>query len=237
MVGHLIWSGKRQFLRIQEENLMGLRCLRAELPGSGDNARAGRRWEKGIRLLALRGVESLLPPEGERLLPQKYEISTRELWRRFDVPVVLDILERAGAKKKKAVVGLADTRPSAGLLRRCRLLAPEVRGISLDLQEGREELEWLLQRDYGLPVFQGGGDVNLAFSDGFFLRGQTLDFYSTSPKLENYDLQGPELPGSAAHLPLLALLLREGKVKEKELRLIYNFDKNGHTDAEVINHV
>ena len=221
---------------------MGLRVLRAELPGGADNARAPRRWEKGIRLLAQRGAGSLLPPEGEALLPQKYEIPTRGLWRRFDVPMALDVLERAGADKKKAVVGLADTRPSPGLLRRCRLLAPEVRGISLDLEEGREEVEWLLQRDYGLPVFEGGGDVNLAFSDGFSLRGQTLDFYSLAPKLENYDLRGPELPESAAHLPLLALLLREGKVTEGELRLVYdrgnhNFDKNGHTELEVISHV
>lgn len=217
----MVWSGKRQFFHIQEETLAGLRLLRAELPGSGGTPRSARRWEKGIRLLEQRGAGSLLPPEGETALPPKYEIPTRDLWRRFDVPVALDILERAGADRRKAVVGLADTRPTPGLLWRCRMLAGEVRGISLDLEEGGEALEWLLRRDYGLPVFRGGGDVNLAFARGFSLRGQPLDLYSPSPKMEHYDLAWPHLPAGPAHLPLLALLLREGKVKPGELQLIY----------------
>jgi hypothetical protein len=204
-----------------EEELLGLRLLRAEVPGKPEGPRAKNRWEKAVSRLRAQGVGLLLPPEGDCALPQGTQVPTLNLWKKFDVELALDILSRGGADRKRAVVGLADRRPTEGLLQRCRLLSTQVRGISLDLAEGEEEITWLLQKEYGLPVFHGGGDVNLIYTPGVNLRGQGVELCTPNPHLPDYDVEGVELPPGVAHLPLLSLLMEEGKVSSERLRLVY----------------
>jgi hypothetical protein len=221
MVGHLVWQEKGRRLRLGEEELLGLRLLRAEVPGRPGEPRAKKRWDKAVNRLRAQGAGLLLPPEGACALPQGTQVPTLNLWKKFDVELALDILTRSGADRRRAVVGLADRRPTQGLLHRCRLLSTQVRGISLDLEEGEEEITWLLQKEYGLPVFHGGGDVNLIYTPGVNLRGQGVELCTPNPELPDYDLQGVTVPEGVAHLPLLSLLVEEGKVSAKGLHLVY----------------
>ncbi|MCD8145478.1 MAG: hypothetical protein LUD79_09150 [Oscillospiraceae bacterium] len=161
MIGQLIWTGSRRpGVQLREGEVAGLRVLQAQLPGNGASRRAERIWARALSLLERHGANQLLTPTNSAF-PIQRRIVTRELWRSAAIPLALDTLDRAGQRRSRAVVGLSARQVTPQLLQWCRLLAAQVRGLSLDLNTGRDALEWQLQRELGLPIFQGGGDVNL----------------------------------------------------------------------------
>lgn len=171
MIGYLVWKAKGWRIRYYEEEINGMHFLRAEVPGIPGTARGVRLRRKAVEVLRRNGVSRFLNPE----LEGGQAVATGPLWRALAAPLALTGLTVQGIPHDQALVALHAGKVDRSIITCCTALASEVRALSLDMPD-REGLAWALQRRFGIPVLEQGGDVALCFSgrkQGIDLRGDT----------------------------------------------------------------
>ena len=222
MIGQLVWTGRRLWRpRLAEDCVRGLPILRAELPGTSGDRRAPRRWLQGAQLLRRQGCGRLLLTGGSPAAPLLPPVSTRALWQQMAAPLALAFLRQAGIPPERAVVTLRGDRVTRPLFQACCQLMGAVRALSLDIPRGGEELAWWLERQHGVPVLSGRGDVGLCFAPRQE-DAQQLALWPELPALPGFtlSLRSGALPEGYPALPLLAALLEEGRVTPDEVQVL-----------------
>ncbi len=214
MLGYVMeWEGRR--IRLWEEDVLGLPLLELELPQN-----ASPRWEnRARRLLERQGVRRLLCPTAG--LPG---VSTRSLWQSMSAPLALAWLRRNRLNPQKSVVAVSAGLHHPLVLPLCQRLAPQVRAIALDIPQW-DDFAWTLERQLGLPVLRGEGDVTVCLSpapagENRLLLGDSCP----SPPGFSLGVEGCPLPGHLPALPLLAALRDSGRISAEDLRLIETED-------------
>lgn len=203
---------RRVFPRYYQESFLGLPLLRAELPRRGRKSR----WEKKALAFLRRNQVRTLLNGPEQCAPLRL-LDTGELYRRTAPELALLTLRRQRILPEKAVVGLLGTRWTRELDRAARRLAGQVRCLSLSLP-GSQDLAWELQQEFGIPVFQGDGDLTLCFSPAQPGPGRLL-LGSPRPRVEgiSFRWKGGPLPEDVPADALLTLLARSGIIPWGEI--------------------
>lgn len=147
-------------IRYYEEEINGVHILRAEVPGTPHTARGGRLQRKAMEVLRRNGVSRFLNPE----LVGARKVATGPLWRAMAAPLALTRANRLWRAPGGGLGGAPrGTGWTGSVITCCTALAAEVRALSLDIPDC-EPLAWALQRRFGIPVLEQGGDLNLCFS-------------------------------------------------------------------------
>lgn len=216
MTGYLVWREGSWCIRYYEEEICGVPLWRAELPASSSPSRRQRLMQRAASTLRRHGVTRFL---GEPLcgIPG---ISTGPLWRAMAAPAALSLLDAHHIPHARAFVALRGERVDRSIITCCTALAPQVRGLALEIPDS-DALAWRLQRQFGLPILASGGDLTLCFSgvpDGIDLRGDT-------PCPEGLRLLCPAqtLPEDCPQTPLLAYLLEQGAIHLSDLAVSAEF--------------
>ncbi len=220
MIGQLVWTGERRLrIRLKRETVCGIAILRAELPGAPEDLGAPRRRERGLWLLEREGCRRLMEGAGSAELPS---VSTRPLWQSVAAPLTLSFFQKHGQRPERARVALESDRVTRPLFTACCQLITAVRSISLSQCHGSEELAWWLERQYGVPVTSGGGDVTVRFVPGMGEAGACLPLGEKAPSLPDFtlDLKDESLPGDYPKLPLMTVLLEEGRIRPEEVKVV-----------------
>lgn len=220
MIGQLVWTGERRLrTRLKRETVCGISILRAELPGTPDDPGAPRRKERGLWLLEREGCRRLMEGTDAAELPF---VITRPLWQSVAAPLTLSFFQKNGQRPERARVALESDRVTRPLFAACCQLITAVRGISLSHCRGSEELAWWLERQYGVPVTSGGGDVTVRFTPGMGEPGACLPLGEDAPSLPDFtlDLKDGTLPGDYPKLPLMTVLMEEGRIHPKEIQIV-----------------
>lgn len=233
MTGHIVpGSGNRFLVRLSRERLLGLSLLRGEIPGSALTPRRVRRTARALRKA---GVVRVLAPEGfplwEEVLAQGLRpVETGELCRALAVPVALAALAGDEVPLRQASVTLQGDRVTRALRAAAMELCPQVRQLLVEVPAGGEELQRELNREFGLPVVEGGPErwthLTLCFSPpGEGRRGRIVDLSGETPGLAEYrfNLREGALPGDAAALPLLAALWASGRLERGDITVQAHF--------------
>ncbi len=215
MTGRIVWTGRRGLaVRLREERLLDLPVLRAEVPGAPGPGRMAR----GLRALERAGAGSLLQWEWEQA-PRRgpRPVVTRGLWQRLAPELALAELRRMGQDPARAVAEVRTGRVTPAFLEVCRRLGGQVRALSLSLARGEEETAWWLEREFGIPVTAGPGDVTLGFTPG-----PGLPLWMDRPLLPDYTLglRGVALPEQCPPAPLLALSVELGRVRLDAVQIL-----------------
>ena len=220
MIGQLIWTGERRFrTRFRLESVCGISILRAELPGSPDDPGALRRRERALRRLEQEGCRRLMELSDQAQLPP---VSTRPLWQSVAAPLTLSFFQKHGQRPERARVALESDRVTRPLFSACCQLIPAVQSISLSPCRGDEELAWWLERQYGVPVTSGGGDVTVRFIPGSGSQDSCLPLGEDIPCLPDFtlDWKNGTLPEDYPRLPLLTVLWETGRIRPEDLRVV-----------------
>ena len=220
MIGQLVWTGERRlWIRLKRETVCGISILRAELPGAPEDLSAPRRRERGLWLLEREGCRRLMEGVDSAELPS---VSTRPLWQSVAAPLTLSFFQKHGQRPERARVALEGDRVTRPLFTACCQLITAVRSISLSQCHGSEELAWWLERQYGVPVTSGGGDVTVRFIPGPGAAGACLPLGEEAPSLPDFtlDLKDAVLPEDYPRLPLMTVLLEEGRIQPEEVKIV-----------------
>ena len=221
MLGVLCWSKERRG-RLERVQLMGLTVLRVSIASGG-------RWEnhrlrRAARLLGRYGVRRVLVPPG---FDGWQELNRRGLRAVDPVPLyrtmadrlVLAELARAGVKKERACVALRGEYVDADLARAARLLCPQVRTLSIQVERGGERLVRELYRTFGAaPQPEGKPNVVVCFG-GAGKPGELV--LCGRPELLGLELGMKDLtlPEGLEPMPLLTALWQSGRLSLEELRV------------------
>jgi hypothetical protein len=212
LYGYLITKGKS--LRFYQEQVLDLSLLRCEIP-----ARSQERQErKALNFLRRAGVKELLNPPQIR---HTFRLtSTGELYRHKAAELALLELERQSIPPERAVIGLRANRWNRDMAEACQHLAPTIRAFALELPQ-REEIVWQLQRQYGIPILRGGGDITLCFTPAQPGKGRLL-LGGERPELKQFTFSaaGVELPEGCPVVPLLAVLCETGRLEWDRVKVI-----------------
>lgn len=205
MIGYLVWKNGGWRIRYYEEEINGVHFLRAEVPGTPHTARGARLQRKAMEVLRRNGVSRFLNPE----LVGARKVATGPLWRAMAAPLALTGLTACGVPREEALVALHAGRVDRSVITCCTALAAEVRALSLDIPDC-EPLAWALQRRFGIPVLEQGGDLNLCFSG----RNKGIDLRGDTPRPEGFTLgcSRLELPENCPPEPVLAYFLEQGVI-------------------------
>jgi hypothetical protein len=138
-------------------------------------------------------------------------------------PLVLSFFRQNGQRPERASVALEGDRVSRPLFDACCQLVSQVRSLSLAPCPGSEELAWWLERQYGMPVSAGGGDVTVRFAPGESGARPCLALGEPEPEPPGFTLEwrGGTLPEEYPRLPLLTLLWESGKVRAEEMEVVF----------------
>jgi hypothetical protein len=149
-------------------------------------------------------------------------VETAPLYRARAAELALGLLRRRGLAPERSVVGLRSRRWSRELERVASALAPQVRGLALRLDSPGAELraEEYLRGEFGLPVFQGEGDLCLCFSSAEPAPDRVL-LGVERPVIEGLRLgwSGGSLPEQVPRAALLTLLAQRGRISWEEILL------------------
>lgn len=213
MIGYLIWKPGGWRIRYYEEELNGLRVLRAELPGTAHTSRGQRLQRKALEVLRRNGVNRVLNIGLSGVPP----VATGPLWRAMAAPLALTELTTQGIPPADALVSLRAGKVDRSIVTCCTALATSVRGLSLEMPDC-EGLTWALQRRFGIPIFQTGGDLALCFSG----RATGIDLRGDCPQPAGFalDCAEVELPGDCPPEPMLAYLVEQGIVHLPEVKVV-----------------
>ncbi|MCD8366792.1 MAG: hypothetical protein LUC48_02045 [Clostridiales bacterium] len=172
--------------RYYEETVCGLPLLRIELPRRWN----GRRVGAVLRRAGVRYALNL--PEGGTVTPEPPLLSTRSLWQSVAAELALAALTRRGIPRETATVGVLASRVTREVWAALERLSGQVRALALDLPE-RERVALYLQRENGVPVLAGAGDVTLCFAPAEPREGRLL-LGAERPAVEGFTLSVPEIP-------------------------------------------
>lgn len=153
-------EGKR--LRYYEEERMGVSLLRAEIPNGKKHNVSIR---KAVKFFRRAGVRQLL--NGPDFLEREglMMVETGPLYRERAAEIAFRVMEQRGLSAAGTVVGIRGNRWTREMEQACQQLAGRVRTLAVALPDGlQEEVVWTLQRQYGLSVLSGDGDLTLCFS-------------------------------------------------------------------------
>ena len=233
MVGVLEFrEGKGRRPTAAEERLLGLRCLRVEIPvrPGMKEARVCRRVDRSARILSQAGVRRVLTAADfrywDRLEQSGLRPVTPELFcQALTLPLTLAALERQGMPPARASVVLHGPSASRALLRAAEELCPRVRRLSVDVPgEGEALADWLW-REFGAamvsPDAGSRADVVLRFGPGGRSGHTTFALYGPRPGLAGFRIVPPEgmETGELDSLAVLALLWEEGRLDRKKIRI------------------
>ncbi|MCD7917089.1 MAG: hypothetical protein LUF84_01290, partial [Clostridiales bacterium] len=154
MYAYYVMNPAHRRPRYYEESVCGLPLLRVELPRRWN----GRRVGAVLRRAGVRYALNL--PETGAILPEPPLISTRSLWQSVAAELALAELTRRGIPWGEASVGVLSSRTTKEVWDTLERLSGRVRALALNLPE-RERVALRLQRDSGVPVLAGPGDVTL----------------------------------------------------------------------------
>lgn len=192
--------------RYYEEWAGGVPLLRVELPRRWNGKRVGRVQRRAGVRCALNLPETEQPGVEGRL------ISTRALWQNCGTALALAALEARGIEPSQAVVGIRATRLSRPVLDALEQLSARVRALALSLPDQEEVALWL-QRQNGVPVLAGEGDVTLCFSPAEAAPGRLLlDGARPEPPGLRLFVPGVEVPEGCPAEGLYAALLEQGRL-------------------------
>lgn len=166
-----------------------------------------------MEVLRRNGVSRFLNPE----LVGARKVATGPLWRAMAAPLALTGLTACGVPREEALVALHAGRVDRSVITCCTALAAEVRALSLDIPDC-EPLAWALQRRFGIPVLEQGGDLNLCFSG----RNKGIDLRGDTPRPEGFTLgcSRLELPENCPPEPVLAYFLEQGVIHLPDIRVV-----------------
>lgn len=207
------------WVRCWEESVLDLELLRVELPRcrKGAGKRVLRRLYRG-------GFRTVLELPPGCVCSERYPapVETAPLYRARAAELALGLLRRRGLAPERSVVGLRSRRWSRELERVASALAPQVRGLALRLDSPGAELraEEYLRGEFGLPVFQGEGDLCLCFSPAEPAPDRVL-LGVERPVIEGLRLgwSGGSLPEQVPRAALLTLLAQRGRISWEEILL------------------
>ncbi len=210
-------QGRGLWVRCWEEEVLGLELLRVELPRCRPGA--ARRVQRWLFRAGYRRV--LNPPPGRPCSgPCPKPVETAPLYRARGAEVALCLLQQRGLEPERCVVGLRCRRWNRDLERIASALAPQVRGLALCLESQSAELraEAFLRRSFGLPVFQGEGDICICFTPAPDAPGRVL-LGTPRPDVKGLRLgwAGGALPEDVPRAALLTLLAQEGRIGWEEI--------------------
>ncbi|MCD8126970.1 MAG: hypothetical protein LUD82_05755 [Clostridiales bacterium] len=169
-----------------EEAVCSLPLLRVELPRRWNSRRVGA-------VLRRAGVHCTLNlSEGGMVTPEPPLVSTRSLWQSAAAELALAELTRRGIPWGEATVGVLASRTTREVWEALERLSGQVRALALDLPE-RERVALLLQRESGIPVLAGAGDVTLCFTPAAPGEGRLL-LGAERPAPEGFTLTVPGVP-------------------------------------------
>lgn len=213
MIGYLVWRTGGWRIRYFEEELQGVRILRAEVPGDPQSARGLRLGRRALETLWRNGVTRFLNQE----LTERKRVATGPLWRAMAAPLALTGLAARGIPPEEALVALRAGRVDRAVAACCSTLAGEVRALCLEIPRC-EDLAWSLQRRFGIPVLTRRGDLTLCFSG----EGQGVDLRGEAPSPAGFALRSPALtpPGGCPTEPLLAYCVERGVLGLQDIRVI-----------------
>ena len=213
MIGYLTWRGTGWRIRYYEEEIGGVKMLRAELPGPARPGRGLRLARRAVETLRCNGVTRFLNPGPG--VPRT--VATGPLWRALAAPLAVTGLTALGVPTAEARVALRAGRVDRTVAACCAALAGEVRALSLEIPDC-DGLTWSLQRRFGIPVLTGGGDLTLCFSG----QGDGVDLRGDAPAPEGFALRSPalELPGGCPAEPLLAYFVEQGVLHLTDISVV-----------------
>lgn len=213
MIGYLTWRGGGWRIRYYEEEIGGVRVLRAELPGLPRGRRSVHLARRAVETLRCNGVNRFLNPGPG--VPRT--VATGPLWRALAAPLAVTGLTALGIASGEARVALRAGRVDRFVSACCAALAGEVRALSLEIPDC-EALSWSLQRRFGIPVLSGGGDLTLCFSG----EGEGVDLRGDVPAPEGFALRSGalELPGGIPTEPMLAYCVEQGVLHLTDISVV-----------------
>ena len=218
MIGHILYGSPALWTRLERERVLGLPLLRALAPGGGAGA-----VRRAARALRRRGIRRALAPPGfpdwAALEAQGVRpVETGELCRALAPAIALAGLEGLGIPRWEGVVALRGERATRALRQAALALCPQVKGVVVDVPAGGEALRRELRREHGLPALEDGpgrrAHLALHFSPAAGRGEPVADLAGADPALEGFSfaLEGAELPGGLAPLPLLSALWESGRL-------------------------
>lgn len=226
-------EGKGRRPAAARADLLGLPCLRAEIPvrpGLGER-RLCRRVDRGAQLLVQAGVRRVVTAADFPCWDQLERSGLRRVepagfCQALALPLTLAALERQGVSPTRASVMLSGPSVSRALLRAAEALCPRVRCLSVDVPgEGKEELGDWLWREFGVAIVSPGAghqaDVVLCFGPGDETGHTTFKLYGPRPYLAGFHIVPPakvEKKGLDS-LAVLALLWEEERLDLKKIMI------------------
>lgn len=213
MIGYLVWKAGRWRIRYYEEEIQGMRFLRAELPEAPYTPRGLRLQRKAMDVLRRNGVSRFLNTG----IAGTQGVATGPLWRALAAPLALTGLASQGVSPSDALVSLQAGKVDRSVVTCCTALASTVRALVLDIPDS-EGLTWALQRRYGIPVLQSGGDLTLCFSG----RETGIDLRGDTPQPTGFSLgcTGVILPEDCPSEPMLAYFVEQGVIHLSDIEVI-----------------
>jgi hypothetical protein len=210
------FSTDRRRCRFWREEVLQMPLLRIELPQNPSRRCCGA-VSKRLRQYRVHRVLNL--PErwlGEPLPPL---LSTRPIWWAKAAPAALLALSQAGLAPQNSVVELwGGNRLTPAMEETVRTLAPYVRGISLP-GPAHPSLGWDLQRQLGLALQQGAGDLTLAAAP--VERKRVLALWPEQPRPAGMALRCPKvsLPDGCPVEAALEALQSQGLLHPSEIQV------------------
>ncbi|NCB63716.1 MAG: hypothetical protein EOM52_08915 [Clostridia bacterium] len=228
MLGRICIDHTRRFrVALEEEEILGLRLLKALVPAPG---RAGQ-LRRAARLLAKKKVGRVLVPDGfadwEGL--ERYglkRVETEDFCRAIAAPLTLAALRRMDVADESATVVLRGERVTRAMRMAAIALCQRVRNVVISAHIGGEGLQAELRREYGVPNMEEGRgripDVALHFSESHGNAAVIFRLYGRDPDLNGLQVgcAYPGIPGDCEQLPLLAALWETGKLRADDPKII-----------------
>lgn len=229
MLGRICIDPQRRFrVTLEEENILGLRILKASVPAPG---RAGQ-LRRAARLLAKRKVGRVLVPDGFTAweLLERYglkRVETEDFRRAIAAPLALAALRRMDVMDESATVVLRGERVTRAMRMAAISLCRRVRNVVISAHIGGEGLQAELRREYGVPnVEEGRGripDVALHFSESHGNGAIIFRLYGREPDMNGMKVGSarPGLPEDSEQLALMAALWEAGKLRVDDPEIIH----------------
>ncbi len=209
------FPSRRRRLAVWREEVLGMPLLRLELP----ERLIPRLCRRTALVLSRCGVHQLLnAPEDWPGPPLPPLSDTRWLWMEKAPETALALLAARGITPERAAVEFCADRFTPQIRRAVLAMVPRVRALSLSLP-APEDFLWALQREYGVPLLSGEGDLAVCYAPA--RRRWALPLWQPRPQVEGAALSAC-IPGAPEGCPLpelAAALAEQGRLRAEEIQI------------------